>query len=120
MLTRIYTRALLAFLVVATASLAEKIDMPIESEESPAAADVFQFEGSPFENEDQELQVRYRWDYEVQSPQALVAPLAYEYRYEAGRQNGDAAPAIVPEPGSMVLLAGGLALAAMRRFRRPE
>lgn len=120
MLTKTLLRAVLASASIAIASTAEKIDNPQQVTTSDSAdSSVFRLDKPPFQNEDQELQVRYRWDLEDQSTHAAAIPMPDAYPLEAFGTTSVAAPTIVPEPGTMILLGTGLAFLAARRIRRP-
>jgi hypothetical protein len=60
----------------------------------------------------------YRWDAGLDRFEAFATPGMSEYGRTKELEMDSVAPAIVPEPGSMVLLAGGLAVFAVRRMRR--
>ncbi len=81
---------------------------------------MFRLDDPPYQNEDQELQVRYRWELEDQPSPSVAVPMPSDYPMETFGETSVAAPAIVPEPGTMVLLGTGLALLAARRIRRPN
>lgn len=60
----------------------------------------------------------YRWNARLDQFDAFATPGMEEYGRTVGIEADNGAPAIVPEPGSMILLASGLAALAMRRVRR--
>lgn len=78
----------------------------------------FWFQAPIYENEDQELAGSYYPDWGMQRFDAFGVPRTTEYEQPDVVEVDTGAPAIVPEPGSMVLLAGGLATLAVRRVRR--
>ncbi len=94
-------------------------------EQSNSESGITETHGVPFwlqtptyENEDQEIADSYRPDWGMQRFDAFGVPRTTEFEQPDVVEVDTGAPAIVPEPGTMVLLVGGLAMLAVRRVRR--
>lgn len=81
-------------------------------------AGTFQRDERQYDRENQELPFEYRWDSDDERINAFAAPRVDEFDSDRLNDESLPAPAIVPEPGTMVLLASGLAAMAVRRIRR--
>ncbi|MCC6489291.1 MAG: PEP-CTERM sorting domain-containing protein [Candidatus Hydrogenedentes bacterium] len=69
-----------------------------------------------YENEDQKFSIPFSWDIEPGMDEEFRYAGSAAYRSGA-KSSPQGAPAIVPEPGTMVLMAAGLAALAVRRMR---
>lgn len=72
--------------------------------------------GDVYENEDQKFSIPFSWDIEPGMDDEFRYVGSATYR-SATKSSPQDAPAIVPEPGTMVLMAAGLAALAVRRMR---
>ncbi|MCC6699523.1 MAG: PEP-CTERM sorting domain-containing protein [Candidatus Hydrogenedentes bacterium] len=72
--------------------------------------------GNAYENEDQRFSIPFSWDIEPGMDDEFRYAGSATYR-SATKSSPQDAPAIVPEPGTMVLMAAGLAALAVRRMR---
>jgi uncharacterized membrane protein len=107
--------AVIGATAVASAQTAQSMDVE-ESVETTAGT--FQLDERQYERENQELPFEYGWDSDDERINAFAAPRVDEFDSNRLIDESLPAPAIVPEPGTMVLLAGGLAAMAVRRIRR--
>ena len=69
------------------------------------------------ENEDQKFAIPFSWDLEPGMDDEFRYADSTVYRSVTTKSSPQEAPAIVPEPGTMVLMAAGLAALAVRRMR---
>ena len=83
--------------------------------QSPFSVDA---EPGAFENEDQEFAMPFPWDISPGMDEEFRYPSTYVYQSAATTKSApEDVPAIIPEPGTMVLMAAGLAALGVRRMR---
>jgi hypothetical protein len=93
--------------VPADGSKSAGLQGPISEETKPSA----------FDNEDQEFAMPFRWDIQPGMDDEFRYPSDNAYRSTATKSSPKDVPVIIPEPGSMVIMAVGLAALGVRRLR---